>query len=103
MDDRLTLSSLYGGGRTKTNSNVIDKKKAYSPKSSISKKNSFSHYDPKEDNKDDKDDKDVSTDSDKWRKQNRILQAELNNIKKELEQMKRTNAELKRELELLQQ
>jgi predicted RNase H-like nuclease (RuvC/YqgF family) len=98
MDDRLTLSSLYGGGRTK--SNVIDKKKAYSPKSSISKKNSFSHYDPKEDNKDDKDE---STDSDKWRKQNRILQAELNNIKKELEQMKRTNAELKRELELLQQ
>ena len=100
MDDRLTLSSLYGGGRTKSKSNVIDKKKAYSPKSSISKKNSFSHYDPKEDNKDDKDE---STDSDKWRKQNRILQAELNNIKKELEQMKRTNAELKRELELLQQ
>jgi len=100
MDDRLTLSSLYGGGRTKSKDNVIDKKKAYSPKSSISKKNSFSHYDPKEDNKDDKDE---STDSDKWRKQNRILQAELNNIKKELEQMKRTNAELKRELELLQQ
>lgn len=101
MDDRLTLSSLYGGGRTK--SNEIDTKKAYYPKSSGSKKNSFSHYDPKEDNKYDKDDKDESTDSDKWRKQNRILQAELNDIKKSLEQMKRTNAELKRELELLQQ
>mgnify|MGYP006107324043 FL=1 len=99
-DKRLIMGSLYGGGATTIKTDKKNKtsqsKKTYAPK----KKNSFSHYDPKEDNKDDKDE---STDSDKWRKQNRILQAELNNIKKELEQMKRTNAELKRELELLQQ
>ena len=94
-DTRLNLGSLYGGGsksipkteKTKTGS------KSYSPK-----KNSFSRYDPKEENE-----KDKSSSSEQWRKQNRILQAELNDTKKELEEMKRTNAELKRQLELLQQ
>ena len=95
---RLNLGSLYGGGtttiKTEKKTKASQSKKTYAP----NKKNSFSRYDAKEENE-----KDKSSESEQWRKQNRILQAELNDIKKSLEQMKRTNAELKRELELLQQ
>jgi hypothetical protein len=93
-DSRLNMGSLYGGGsksipkteKTKTRS------KSYSPK-----KNSFSHYDASEDNEKDK------SPEEQWRKQNRILQAELNATKKALEEKERANADLKRQLELLQQ
>jgi len=107
-DARLNMNSLYGGGRTKSNSKGTDdkKKKAYSPasKKSSSKKNSFidnevgdGHY------KDEHykcESKQELSDNDKWRKQNRILQKELNETKKELELMKKKNTELERRLNL---
>jgi len=95
-DTRLNMNSLYGGGRTKSNSKGTDdkKKKSYSPK-----KNSFTqaveeHY------KDEHKDEQGLSDNDKWRKQNRILQKALNDTKKELELMKKKNAELERRLNL---
>ena len=92
---RLNMNSLYGGGRnvkTKTKDTDTKKKKSYSPK-----KNSFTqaieeHY------KDENKDKQGLSDIEKWRKQNRILQKELNETKKELELMKRKNEELERRL-----
>lgn len=96
-DTRLDMNSLYGGGRnikTKTKDTDTKKKKSYSPK-----KNSFTqaveeHY------KDEHKDKQGLSDIEKWRKQNRILQKELNDTKKELELMKRKNEELERRLHL---
>ena len=92
---RLNMNSLYGGGRNvKTKDTDTKKKKSYSPK-----KNSFTqaieeHY------KDVNKDKQGLSDIEKWRKQNRILQKELNETKKELELMKRKNEELERRLHL---
>ena len=92
---RLNMNSLYGGGRNvKTKDTDTKKKKSYSPK-----KNSFTqaieeHY------KDVNKDKQGLSDIEKWRKQNRILQKELNDTKKELELMKRKNEELERRLNL---
>lgn len=102
---RLNMNSLYGGGRTKSNSKGTNdkKKKSYSPasKKNSSKKNSFidnevgdGHY------KDEHKDEQGLSDNEKWRKQNRILQKELNDTKKELELMKKKNAELERRLNL---
>ena len=100
-DTRLNMNSLYGGGRTKSNSKGINdkKKKSYSPK-----KNSFTqaveeHY-KDEHYIDEHKDKLGLSDNEKWRKQNRILQKELNDTKKELELMKKKNAELERRLNL---
>ena len=92
-DARLNMNSLYGGGRNvKTKDTDTKTKKSYSPK-----KNSFTqaieeHY------KDVNKDKQGLSDIEKWRKQNRILQKELNETKKELELMKRKNEELERRL-----
>lgn len=94
-DTRLDMNSLYGGGRNViTKDTDTKKKKSYSPK-----KNSFTqaveeHY------KDETKDKQGLSDIEKWRKQNRILQKELNDTKKELELMKRKNEELERRLHL---
>ncbi len=98
-DARLNMNSLYGGGRniknkTKDTDTDTKTKKSYSPK-----KNSFTqaieeHY------KDVNKDKQGLSDIEKWRKQNRILQKELNETKKELELMKRKNEELERRLHL---
>ena len=94
-DTRLNMNSLYGGGRNvKSIDTDTKKKKSYPPK-----KNSFTqaveeHY------KDEHKDKQGLSDIEKWRKQNRILQKELNDTKKELELMKRKNEELERRLNL---
>ena len=95
---RLDINHLYGGGSSSTSKSSKgeskSKSKRYSPK-----KNSFSsisHYDPKED----KDDK--LTGLDKFRKANRILQSELNQVKQELELEKRRSADLERRLNLLE-
>ena len=95
-DMRLNINSLYGGGRTKSNSKETSdkKKKSYSPK-----KNSFTQALEEHYKDEDKDKKEIS-DVEKWRKQNRILQRELNDTKKELELMKRKNEELERRLNL---
>ena len=99
-DSRLDMNSLYGGGNSKnkaTDSKTNHNKKNYIPKSSKGKKNSFSdtdeHYQLVNDNND-------LSESEKWRKQNRILQKQLKDTKKELEEMKRINLELKRKLNL---
>ncbi len=96
-DTRLNMSSLYGGGKNITKK--TDTKKSYSPK-----KNSFTqaveeHY-KDEHYRDENKDKQGLSDIEKWRKQNRILQKELNETKKELELMKRKNEELERRLHL---
>lgn len=94
-DARLNMNSLYGGGRnikTKTKDTDTKKKKSYSPK-----KNSFTQV-VEEHYKDENKDKQGLSDIEKWRKQNRILQKELNETKKELELMKRKNEELERRL-----
>ena len=99
-DSRLDMNSLYGGGNSKNKATDCKKdhnKKNYIPKSSKGKKNSFpdsnEHYELDTDNKD-------LSDSEKWRKQNRILQKQLNETKRELEDMKRINLDLKRKLNL---
>lgn len=92
---RHDINQMYGGAYESIQKKSKDKSKSksYSPK-----KNSFpsiSHYDPKGSS-----DEHLS-DTDKWRKANRILQSELNNVKKELELEKRRSADLERRLNLL--
>ena len=95
-DMRLNINSLYGGGRTKSNSKETNdkKKKSYFPKNNSFTQAIDEHY------KDEHKDKQGLSDIEKWRKQNRILQRELNDTKKELELMKRKNEELERRLNL---
>ena len=96
-DKRLDMNSLYGGGRnikTKTKDTDTKKKKSYSPKKNYFTQAVEEHY------KDEHKDKKEISDVEKWRKQNRILQKELNDTKKELELMKRKNEELERRLNL---
>ncbi len=95
-DMRLNINSLYGGGRTKSNSKETNdkKKKSYFPKNNSFTQAVEEHY------KDEHKDKQGLSDIEKWRKQNRILQKELNDTKKELELMKRKNEELERRLNL---
>tara|TARA_B100000212_G_C27075760_1_gene405919 strand:+ start:137 stop:445 length:309 start_codon:yes stop_codon:yes gene_type:complete len=98
---RLNINSLYGGGRTKSNSKETNdkKKKSYFPKNNSFTQATKEHY-KDEHYKDENKDKQEISDVEKWRKQNRILQRELNDTKKELELMKKKNEELKRRLNL---
>ena len=100
-DMRLNINSLYGGGRTKSNSKETNdkKKKSYFPKNNSFTQALEEHY-KDEHYRDENKDKQGLSDIEKWRKQNRILQKELNDTKKELELMKRKNEELKRRLNL---
>lgn len=100
-DMRLNINSLYGGGRTKSNSKETNnkKKKSYFPKNNSFTQATNEHYKDEHYRDEHKDKKEIS-DVEKWRKQNRILQKELNDTKKELELMKRKNEELERRLNL---
>ena len=105
-DMRLNINSLYGGGRTKSNSKETNdkKKKSYFPKNNSFTQAVEEHYKDEhykdEHYRDENKDKQGLSDIEKWRKQNRILQRELNDTKKELELMKRKNEELERRLNL---
>ena len=92
-ETRLNMNSLYGGGKNKTKK-TDTKKKSYFPKTNPFTQEVEEHY------KDEHKNKQELSDVEKWRKQNRILQKQLNDTKKELELMKRKNEELERRLNL---